>query len=443
MRAKIAFLLVLAICIGVSVKAQSLYFIKYQFTTIEDTTTYFVFLVRQEDGTGFYRVRFYDPESRLQTCIDLDMKEEFAKDPNGNEDQTKLYFKGYNPKVIFGDPNYHYYPERFWFRLDSRTGLYEPWGVTSPDEGGTAQGKFITPPQLLQERDLTERFVGSYFKKDEEIYQALFATTQRGLTFEQRQAQLHLIVVANTKDITIGNTCVVDRDRTVKMYHDLAEFLQIGFDPKVISDNNFSKANVENTVANLNPGPRDIVIFYYSGHGFRDPDNSKQFPRLALINADYQSIVENSVNIEDIYNLIKRKGARFNLVISDCCNNGEDDRNEISCDVPQTRSSAIGWSLENCKALFMSDKPMSILTTAAQKGELSSGNLADGGYFTNQFRTNLTSYFKPFYKFPTWNLVLDDARKTTIETASNGGCGRSINGQQKTLKQHPVWRIQQ
>jgi hypothetical protein len=139
--------------------------------------------------------------------------------------------------------------------------------------------------------------------------------------------------------------------------------------------------------------------------------------------------------------MLKKKGARFNLVISDCCNNGPDDRASISCDIPRTRSSSLGWSLENCKALFMSEKPTSIIMTAAQKGEESTGNGMYGGFFTNQFRTNLISYFGPFHQFPTWNAILVEAQKSTIEQAENSRCSEA-NQTVKTFKQHPVYRIQ-
>ena len=441
MKIKFFLILIFAFCICSSSKSQSIFYIQYKFTTIDDTTSYNVFLVRNEDGTGFYRVNFYDDETHQNILVNLDMDEMYFKDKDGNVDETKIYFKGSKPQIILGDKDYHYYPERFWFKVDTETELYEPWAVTSPDETGTAHGEFVEPPLLLEQTDLTEEFVSNFFLKDEEFYKNLFTTTQRSLTREQKMAQLHLIVVANTEDETIGSTCLLDKDRTVKTFKDLAEFLGIGFQPKVIFGNSYNRQNVQNAVSAITPQKNDIVIFYYSGHGYKDENNAKQFPKIILTNKSFENVEANSINIEDVYNNIKNKGARLNLIFSDCCNNGPQDRASITCDVPRTRNSTIGWSLENCKSLFMNPKPMSILMTAAQKGEMSTGNLTFGGFFTNQFRTNLTTYFGPFHQFPTWKTILEESKKSTTDQAENSRC--STSGEPtKTYKQNPVYRIQ-
>ena len=407
------------------VQSQSLYSIKYKYTSIEDNTTYNVFLVREDDGSGFYRVSFYDPETKSNMIVELDMQEMVFKDKDGHEDPTKIFFKGSDPQIILGDKNYHYYPERFWFKLDEATGFFEPWGVTSPDEAGTVNGKFIGKPELLDQEDLTEAYILNFFLQEEEIYQALFATTERTLTPEQKRTTLHLIIVANTEDDKIGNTCMLDKNRTMKMYKDLAGFLGISFNAKEIYGDSYSKENVQKAVTALYPASQDIVIFYYSGHGFSDPGVGRKFPNMALSGKSYEDAKLNSWNVEDVFNIIKRKGARLNLVISDCCNNSLDDNPTITCDIPKTRSSDLGWSLENCKTLFMNPTPTSIIITAAQKGEMSSGNGIVGGYFTNEFRSNLITYFKPLHHYPTWLGVLGEVKTSTIEKADNARCSKT------------------
>ncbi len=441
LKVKIFILVLFVFCSALSAKSQSVFYMEYRFTNIEDTSLYHVFLVKYDDGTGFYRVRFYDPESKNDVVVELNMEQKYYVDKNGYVDTNKIYFKGSEPAIVYGDKNYHYYPERFWFKLDTETGFYEPWAVTSPDEKGTAQGKFVVKPELIDQPELTKDFVSMFFEEDDEFFKSLFATTQRSLTPEQKKAQLHLVIVANTEDETIGNTCMLDKDRTYKTFKDLAEFLGIGFESKVIFGSDYSKENVQVAVSALKPSARDIVVFYYSGHGFRDDKGNSQFPNMALSNKSYEDAVKSSINVEEVYNNIRTKGARFNLVISDCCNNAPDDRETISCDIPRTRSSTIGWSLENCKALFMTNTPMSIIMTAAKPGEKSTGNSSYGGFFTNQFRTNLTSYFGPFHQFPTWNAVLAEAQKNTTEQAENSRCSES-NQPVKVYKQHPVFRIQ-
>ncbi len=186
MKIKLFLILIVALCISISSKSQSLYYMQYRFTSIADTTLYHVFLVRYEDGTGFYRVTFYDDVTHDNMVVDLDMEEMYFKEKNGYVDKSKIFFKGSEPQIVYGDKDYHYYPELFWFKVDPSTGLYEPWGVTSPDEKGTAQGAFVEPPILLEQTDLTEEFVSNFFLKEKEFYKNLFTVTARSLTPQQK-----------------------------------------------------------------------------------------------------------------------------------------------------------------------------------------------------------------------------------------------------------------
>ncbi|RYY66226.1 MAG: hypothetical protein EOO13_16070, partial [Chitinophagaceae bacterium] len=314
MKTKLLILLSGLVLLSFAAEAQSIFSIKYRFTNIQDTALYNVFLVRNDDGTGFYRVRFFDAETNDYMIVQLDMEETVFKDKDGNYDETKIYFKGSEPWIVYGDTNYHYYPERFWFRLDANSGWYEPWAVTSPDEKGTAHGSFVGKPELIEQEDLTEAYVGQFFLEEEEFYKSLFKVKQRSLTAEQKQARLHLILVANTEDESIGATCQLDRVRTMKTYKDLAEFMGIAFSPKEIYGNEYSKTAVQYAVQMLKPAPQDIVVFYYSGHGFSNSNANMRFPDMALSNKGYEDARANSWNMEEVYNLIKQKGARFNLV---------------------------------------------------------------------------------------------------------------------------------
>ncbi len=98
--------------------------------------------------------------------------------------------------------------------------------------------------------------------------------------------------------------------------------MKLQFNATTIAGNDYNKNNVENTIASLQPSQNDIVVFYYSGHGFSKKDN-RQYPYLELSSKSFQSLEEHSLNIEDIYNNLKRKNAHVTLVISDCCNDDQ------------------------------------------------------------------------------------------------------------------------
>ena len=441
MQSKILIVFVWILCTSVTTRAQSLFHLQYRNPDPAESTIYNIFLVRNDNGSGFYRVNYRDRQTGQENVVGFTVEQKVFTDENGVINENKLYLRGLNPQLISRDTNYNYQPILIWFNKDTATGLFEPSGLSFPGQKG--EFNFAAPPQLLHEADLTQELVSPFFLPVEDFYKSLFDPPILMGTNDPRppkKPDLHLVIVANTEAEDIGNTCALDKDRTLKIFKDLAEYLELGFKPKLIFGNNYNKKNVQSALKALRPGKKDIVVFYYSGHGFSDPKNDRPFPNMALSNKSYDNAVASAMNIEDVFETIRKKGARFNLVLSDCCNNSPDDRTEISCDLPRTRSSGLGWRFENCRSLFLDSSPKSILMTAAQKGEVSAGNVTYGGFFTNQFRTNLTMYFGFLQRDPTWDAVLEAARQTTTTQSENSRC--SNTGEKlKTYKQHPLYKM--
>jgi hypothetical protein len=440
---KVRFLLGFLLCLATSftASAQSVYEIKYRFYNAGDTNTHDAFLVRYDDGTGFYRVRVYDDESKDYIVADLDMEEHYAVE-NGVTNYSKLYFKGKNAQIIKGDKTYDYAPEYFWFYKNKSTGLFEPWGVTSPDDDGkfVAQGKFLQAPNLIQQDELTQVFVEKYFNTDEDFYKALFNDqATRDLTPKEKATKMYIIAVANTEDDEIGISCQKDQARNIKTFTYLAEYLGIKSEVKQLDGANFSKANVEFTVNSLAPSPNDIVVFCYSGHGFTIPANNRKFPNIDLRSRPSDSYLDYYKNIEDIFQDIKKKGARMNLVISDCCNNDPTSSNSIGSDIAQTRSSGLGWSMDNCRKLFMDPKPVSILMSSADVGEKASCNMTFGGFFSYYFKVAMENQFSQFKANASWDDVMADAAKQTSTKAEGTYCD-IVHIPANICKQHPIFK---
>jgi hypothetical protein len=183
-------------------------------------------------------------------------------------------------------------------------------------------------------------------------------------------------------------------------------------------------------------------VFYYTGHGFNNVNESKQFPYLDLRDKTFQNYgAPYTLNIEEIYQNIKSKGARLNLVYSDCCNADPAQSSMVSTNVASTRSSGIGWNMYNCRTLFMNDKPLSILMTAASRGELSAGNNNTGGIFTFNFRESLENNMGPFVQNVTWQSVLQSATKQTINRANHTLCPQEDKSF-KPCRQSPVFKVE-
>jgi hypothetical protein len=432
-------LLLACVCFGITSNAQSLYELKYHFDTKQGRDDYRALLLRNGDGTGVIRLEFYDRKTRKRNLYDMEMEESYGEE-NGKEDRNILIYVGLNPEKVIG--NMDYSPDHFVFEYNKKTRFYEPSFVLSihPDDSETI-GE-LDEVRLLSDKDLTRDFLLKYYTEDDEEFHNFFDEAEtRGLSTQQKQATLHLVLVANTNDKSIGNSCVVDKNATYNTFKEVAEFLGIQMKQTIISGETFSKKNVDLALTNLHPGPSDIVVFYYSGHGFNDVKRPTQFPFLDLRDKSYQMYGDEfAINIESVFNYIKGKGARLNLIISDCCNSDPSLTNKISTDGPTTRTSSIGWNMNNCKALFMNPQPVSLLITAAAKGELSAGNSNKGGIFTFNFRESLEKYLGPFANNVNWNDLVANARNQTINTASRTGCRQDDNTLRSCI-QNPVFRM--
>jgi hypothetical protein len=129
-----------------------------------------------------------------------------------------------NPTCDHGTRHTKYDPDVLLFQYDPQTDDYEPLGVISIDDEDVAHEGVITEKRFLNEKDLTKERISKYFTEKDDIFLNLFEeATVRSLTPQEQKTQLFLIIVANTEDISIGSTCVGDKDATYKTFNTLAE----------------------------------------------------------------------------------------------------------------------------------------------------------------------------------------------------------------------------
>jgi len=214
--------------------------------------------------------------------------------------------------------------------------------------------------------------------------------------------RMFLITVIDSNDKDIGKRCEIDLDEITYTFSEIADWLFMDMEaPKVIMGDEFSKAAVDDAIDNWlqsqNPGKDDIVVFYYSGHGFRYPGDVSPYPRMWLKTTTDQDVSRNNLRMEeDIYERIRKMGAGVNLVISDCCNTTDagDNANYDNITAP-TRKRVVHKRPEDeeeldeeanfIERLFEPEYPLSILVTAADKSEFAGGKADFGGFFTFYF----------------------------------------------------------
>ena len=419
-----------------------------------DKQVFKAMLLRYDDGTGIIRVRWEDKDGKLQ-LTEMDMEEDYyGESPSDGKpiDSSILVFGGYNSRVILGTSIVN--PDEFWFVKDKNTGFYELESIFEYDEDQKEDEEdneaTFTGYKLISDEELTEDLVKLFFKEDEEFYKNRFTATVRPLTQQQNKAKLHLIIVANTNDPSISASTEADKKSVSYFFEQVAGTLKEGYGEKLnfelkkheIYGDKYNKASVVQAINDTRKvvGANDIVVFYYSGHGFNDKGKTSIYPSLDLRPGDHLPFNANStISLEEVFSDIKNNmKPRLTLVIGDCCNTDEGLSMIPGSSLPTTRPSGIGWSINNCADLFMNPRRQAILIAAASRGELSAGLGSSGGLFTNTFKTQLTkSMMGAFFTRGDWNNIIEQAKTQTAKTASETNCRLPDNSIQK-CKQKPV-----
>jgi len=425
---------------------QSVYHVQYKTNPAAEPGTYNALFVRYDDGTGLIRLKYIPDHGKDSMLVQMSVQEQYEDMKEDNLPDNMLFYKLLNPEFIYGTVNSDFKPSLICFRLDSVSEMYEPLGIISAAEfndsnkkifgiagqeglNGTMQNneKRIIPfisVNFIDNKDLTKNLVLQYFTAKDDFYKNLFGPGTRGLTIEERNTRMILLAVANIKDSLIGNACLMDMNRMVESFREIAFFLGIKFEYITVSGNSYNKKMVEDAIKSITPNSNDIVVFYYSGHGFRKPKDKRPFPYIDLRPVPDNSYMVNSLNMEDIFTSIKKKGARFNLVLSDCCNTEVSATNAVSPPIPQKRGPGITWSTENCRALFLNPRPMSILATAADAGQRATSNNKFGGFFSYFFKEAVENNFSYFKTNVNWTQLLTDVKKQTAFKADHTYCDR-------------------
>lgn len=237
--------------------------------------------------------------------------------------------------------------------------------------------------------------------------------------------KFHLIFAADTEDPGIGTSTYKDMNDITNLFRKATRELGIKFEFHQLYGDNFTKTSILSKLNSLAISSKDIVLFYYSGHGYSC--GYSQFPFMNLDGDD--------MTLESLHTALKNKNARLTLTIGDLCNSIPRSRDGTKSEAFLPFKSAFLFDTDKLKRLFVLSKG-DLISTSSAKGEYSycmknsDGSLSNG-HFTNAF---INAFTKETSMVNTntgdWNILLNSAYyeakdETLDEMNQNGRRGQS------------------
>ena len=408
--------------------AQITYQFAFTFPNAATSISCKAFFLNYGDGTGLARLRFNAPGTNDSTLIDMKAEEANTDKIAGCSAAGMLYFKLQKNQAIYGSDNNIVLPAYFCFKKDNQTGYYEPFGFSYAIDDCKAAVTAFAEIKYLEKKDLTNAFVLTYFTPRDKFYTNLFAST-RSLTVSELSVKMHLLIVANTFDEHIGKACAKDMKRAIKFFRDIKDFLGIQFEYDTIAGKKYNLTEVEKAIEKLrSAAPNDIIVFYYTGHGFRQNGDNRRPPYIDLRpNYDENPNNLNSKSLADIFQTISGMPARFKLILSDCCNDLSKTYSVKSKAPTQTKGFSLTGNIQNGAELFLNAARTSILATGANPGQRSICNDDFGGFFSYNFLNSIENQLSLASSNPNWDKIIEDARVKTRNMSLRADCPLATN----------------
>jgi DnaJ-class molecular chaperone len=225
---------------------------------------------------------------------------------------------------------------------------------------------------------------------------------------------LHAIIFADTKDKTIGYGCE-------KAYNIMAEEAEIiskktGLQLRTYfyKGDDCKKDKAESIVKSLNCSTSDIVLFFFSGHGYNRSADSN-LPTIVFRGVG-ESVSSRSLDLQWVTNTLWSKNPRFMFILNQSCNKEHGDNTAREGNVLTETAPPFDLSSERYKDLYLRTKGYCILTSS-KKGQYSYIN-GQGGFFMMGFLKALYDEVKSSNSRKSdWNRLVQNSISFTRETA--------------------------
>jgi hypothetical protein len=218
-------------------------------------------------------------------------------------------------------------------------------------------------------------------------------------------ATLHAILIGDTLGDNIQESVIKDLDNMQKEVGLISRYTHLSVKEMVITGENITK-NLLKELDQAQIETDDVVLFYYSGHGYREDSKESIWPNFYITQQD------KGIKFDEVQEILKNKNPRFLLAMADCCNSFIPDDyapQMIHKDIKATSREQLE---KNYQKLFLEQRGY-IFVSSSSIGEPSWGMSSRGGLYTYTFLLNLHRSVKSTAEMD-WNVLLEGVREELI-----------------------------
>lgn len=218
----------------------------------------------------------------------------------------------------------------------------------------------------------------------------------------EHKPTLHVLILCDTSSSNIKKASFVDLSNMRRATSLIAKNLHMKKSIRILKGKKMRTGALLHWLKSLSISQKDIVIFYYSGHGFRLESDKTPWPSFLLPGIKSPMSL---ISGEKICDILRAHSQRFTLVIFDCCN-FEAIEKGIGF-TPRNQIFNHHTFFPGLQSLFKAHHGM-VTIASASPGEFSiaiTGGPAKGSIFTSEFLKTL--FYKCQKKKPSWKQILE------------------------------------
>lgn len=238
--------------------------------------------------------------------------------------------------------------------------------------------------------------------KTEKIYRSIFLTLFLLIIPTVLQAgNFHVILVTDTRAANIESSVAADQANMSAFVHEVSKYTDLALNEKIFNGENLTSEALYKYIDGLQVTEEDVVLFYYSGHGFRTMSKGDANPWPSM----FFSLEKVGVDFYALTMTLADKLPRLMFSLADCCNNF----------IPEGRIPMQSRfflfqddrSKEVYRKLFLDSQGMIMISTS-EKGELS-WCIPKGALYTLAFLETLKEETSAWFPSTSWESILDKA----------------------------------